>query len=165
MRRTGTVLLSFAATIAPTIFGAQASSFVTPGPGAEATPSIVAIGGPPPSPAGRQTPAAPAPDISVAPARAATAPDIQTRSVVVMGAPEVTDEKVAAIPDKRGGPPGAGPLVIRAGIVGGASSSNPAAAMSSASAPATAPQEDKTPLPPNGEQGPKNLREAVEATR
>lgn len=163
MRRTGTFLLSFAATIAPIISGAQASSFVMPGPAAKATPSMIFVGSPQPDAASRQTRATTAPDISVPPASAATAPDIQTRSIVVMGAPAVTDEKVAAIPEKRSGPPGAGPLVIRAGIVGGASSSNPAPAVSAASA--AAPQEAQTPLPPDGEQGPRNLREAVEAAR
>lgn len=161
MRRTGTFLLSFAATIAPIISGAQASSFVTPGLAAKTTPSMIFVGSPQPDAASRQTRATTAPDISVAPASAATAPDIQTRSIVVMGAPAVTNEKVAAIPEKRGGPPGAGPLVIRAGIVGGASSSNPAPTASSASAPTAEPQTAQAPLPSDGE--PKTLRDAVNA--
>lgn len=161
MRRTGTVLLSFAATIAPMISGAQDSSFIVPQQTAAKTPSVIFVGSPPP--AGPQTRAAAAPDVSVAPADAVSAIDVRNPSVLVMGAPEVTDEKVAAIPEKRRGPPGTGPLVIRAGIPGGASSSNPAPAVSAASA--APPQEAQTPLPPNGEQGPKNLREAVEAAR
>lgn len=163
MRRTGTFLLSFAATIAPMISGAQASSFIVPQQTAAKTPSVIFVGSPQPDAASRQTRAATAPDVSVAPAGAVSAIDVRNPSVLVMGAPEVTDEKVAAIPEKRRGPPGTGPLVIRAGIPGGASSSNPAPAVSAASA--AAPQEAQTPLPPNGEQGPRNLREAVEAAR
>ncbi len=161
MRRAAIFPLSFAAALAAPVAGAQASSFVAPEQASGGTSSIVVAGSAKAGPANPQSPTLSVPDVLAADRK--IEPGLSSPSVLVLGAPAVTDEKVSAIPDKRNGPRGVGPMVIRGGIVGGASAANPAAV--AAPAAAAAPQAAQAPLPPNGEQEPKTLREAVDAAR
>ncbi|TPL80069.1 hypothetical protein FJ941_18780 [Mesorhizobium sp. B2-3-13] len=115
MRIWGTLAISLAATAG----GAQASSLVFPSAPAS-TPSILAL-------------------------KAADGKASDVISAVALGEPDVTDEKVAAIPDKaeaRHAFPQS-PMIIRGGVVGGAFSTpvqakTPAAATAPATATASA---------------------------
>ncbi|WP_320327801.1 hypothetical protein [Mesorhizobium dulcispinae] len=79
-----------------------------------------------------------------------------TPSVVALGepVPAVTDEKVAAIPEKSGQRHAQAPTIIRGGIVGGASAAPAATAAAKSPAPAAAtPANGTAPAaatPPNG---------------
>src|SRR5882724_3703184 len=110
--------------------GAQASSFVTLGV-STSTPSFIKVGTPEPMKMG-----------------SASTPSIVTLGDLV---PEVTDEKVAAIPAQPEQKHGylRNPMVIRGGIVGGASAA-PAAAPAKATAAATPAAETKPADKPAG---------------
>jgi len=101
---------------------AQASSIVVVGP-STSTPSVIHLK-------------------AIEPAELSAA---LTPSVIALGdpMPAVTDEKVAAIPEKSGHQQA--PMIIRAGIVGGAFATPPATASAKPTAPAAA-----TPAPANG---------------
>ena len=78
-----------------------------------------------------------------------------TPSIVALGDPEpaVTDEKVAAIPEKSRHGPAQIPMIIRGGIVGGAFATPAATASSKTATPAATPADGSTPAaatPPNG---------------
>lgn len=138
---------------------AHASSFVAMGDTEPAsTPSIVTFGAPAGDTRAWQSvmPASPAVQEAAA----------VTPSIVAMGEPwpEVTNEKVAAIPQKRSRGPRFQPLVIRGGLVGNAfapakpdgkntaTAPTQEASASQESDPEPSPAPDKPPayLPPNG---------------
>ncbi|RWG88601.1 MAG: hypothetical protein E5X49_06660 [Mesorhizobium sp.] len=109
---------------------AQASSIVAPGV-PTSTPSVVRLA-------------------AIDPGKASTP------SVVALGdpVPAVTDEKVAAIPQTSGQRPAQAPMIIRGGIVGGASATPAVTASAKSTEPAAAtPANGTAPpaaTPPNG---------------
>jgi hypothetical protein len=105
---------------------AEASSVITLG-AAGSTPSVVRVG-------------------ALDPAKGASTP-----SVIALGEPAVTDEKVAAIPEKSAHGRTPTPMIIRGGVVGGAFATPAATAAAKPTAPAaTAPANDAAATPPNG---------------
>jgi hypothetical protein len=113
---------------------AQASSvLVLPAPDTNITASMVAI---PALPAGTESAAI------VYPKETEIASGADS-SLVALGEPPVTDEKVAAIEEKRSGPLST-PMVIRGGVVGDAFAPAKAAAPVEATAPADEMPEPQT---------------------
>ena len=106
MRSITAVVLTFAV-VAGTVLPAGASSIVVLGAAQAADPSVVTLG------------TAQAADPSVAKAVQAEPEASGSPSVVMLGEPAVSNDKVAAIPSSHA--PRGAPMVIRAGIVGGAS--------------------------------------------
>ncbi|RRI05489.1 hypothetical protein EH240_06285 [Mesorhizobium tamadayense] len=112
---------------------AQASSIVVLGV-ATSTPSVVRLA-------------------AIEPGKVSAA---STPSVVALGepVPAVTDEKVAAIPEKSGQKHAQAPMIIRGGIVGGASTAPAATASAKSTEPAAATPANgtapATATPPNG---------------
>lgn len=104
------------------VSGAQASSILALGDKPSGNPSVVVLG------------EAQANDPSVV-TLGEPAPQTASPSVVVLGEPAVSDDKVAAIP-AAGSPHAGGVLVIRAGVVGGASAPVAAAAKPASAAKA-----------------------------
>lgn len=117
MRGITAVVLTFAV-VAGTVLPAGASSIVVLGAAQTFDPSVVTLG------------TAQADDLSVVKAVQAEPEASGSPSVVVLGEPAVSNDKVAAIPSSHA--PRGAPMVIRAGIVGGASVA-PAPATASAS--------------------------------
>ncbi|RWL26423.1 MAG: hypothetical protein EOR58_17150 [Mesorhizobium sp.] len=82
---------------------------------------------------------------------------VSTPSMIALGdpVPAVTDEKVAAIPEKSGHQPA--PMIIRGGVVGGAFATPAATAPAKPATPATAATTPangtSTATPPNGKAG------------
>jgi hypothetical protein len=106
MRGITAVVLTFAV-VAGTVLPAGASSIVVLGAAQAADPSVVTLG------------TAQADDPSVVKAVQAEPEAGDSPSVVTLGEPAVSNDKVAAIPSSHA--PRGAPMVIRAGIVGGAS--------------------------------------------
>jgi len=106
MRGITAVVLTFAV-VAGTVLPAGASSIVVLGATQAADPSVVTLG----------TAQADAP--SIVKAVQAEPEAGGSPSVVMLGEPAVSNDKVAAIPSSHA--PRGAPMVIRAGIVGGAS--------------------------------------------
>ena len=117
MRGITAVVLTFAV-VAGTVLPAGASSIVVLGAAQAFDPSVVTLG------------TAQAADPSVVKAVQAEPEAGGSPSVVMLGEPAVSNDKVAAIPSSHA--PRGAPMVIRAGIVGGASVA-PAPATASAS--------------------------------
>ena len=106
MRSITAVVLTFAV-VAGTVLPAGASSIVVLGAAQAFDPSVVTLG------------TAQADDPSVVKAVQAEPEAGGSPSVVTLGEPAVSNDKVAAIPSSHA--PRGAPMVIRAGIVGGAS--------------------------------------------
>ena len=106
MRGITAVVLTFAV-VAGTVLPAGASSIVVLGAAQAFDPSVVTLG------------TAQAADPSVVKAVQAEPEAGGSPSVVMLGEPAVSNDKVAAIPSSHA--PRGAPMVIRAGIVGGAS--------------------------------------------
>ena len=117
MRGITAVVLTFAV-VAGTVLPAGASSIVVLGAAQTFDPSVVTLG------------TAQADDLSVVKAVQAEPEASGNPSVVTLGDPAVSNDKVAAIPSSHA--PRGAPMVIRAGVVGGASVA-PAPATASAS--------------------------------
>lgn len=105
------------------VSGAQASSILALGDKPSGNPSVVVLGEAQANDPSVVTLGEPAPQTTASP------------SVVVLGEPAVSDDKVAAIP-AAGSPHAGGVLVIRAGVVGGASAPVAAAAKPASAAKA-----------------------------